>query len=88
MGERACCISARRERNSSIPDLAAAPTRRNRPVPSRTDFTAHAFSSCLGNWLRQADVEDGLKPGTTAADNAELREEAREDRRVAPHLHV
>ena len=30
--------------------------------------------SCLRNWLRQADVEDGLKPGTTAADNAELRE--------------
>ncbi len=30
--------------------------------------------SCLRNWLRQADVEDGLKPGTTAADNAELQE--------------
>ena len=30
--------------------------------------------SCLRNWLRQADVEDGLKPGSTAADNAELRE--------------
>lgn len=30
--------------------------------------------SCLRNWMRQADVEDGLKPGTTAADNSELRE--------------
>ena len=30
--------------------------------------------SCLANWLKQADVEDGIKPGTTAADNAELRE--------------
>lgn len=30
--------------------------------------------SCLRNWMRAADVEDGLKPGTTAADNAELRE--------------
>src|SRR3954471_10790168 len=30
--------------------------------------------SCLNNWLRTADVEDGLKPGTTAAENAELRE--------------
>ena len=30
--------------------------------------------SCLRNWLRQADVEDGLKPGTTTADNDELRE--------------
>jgi transposase-like protein len=30
--------------------------------------------SCLRNWMRQADVEDGLKPGTTGAENAELRE--------------
>jgi transposase-like protein len=30
--------------------------------------------SCLNGWLRSADVEDGIKPGTTAADNAELRE--------------
>jgi transposase len=30
--------------------------------------------SCLRNWLRQADVEDGVKPGATATDNAELRE--------------
>lgn len=30
--------------------------------------------SCLTNWLRQADVEDGVKPGVTAAENAELRE--------------
>ena len=24
--------------------------------------------SCLANWMKTADVEDGLKPGTTAAD--------------------
>ena len=30
--------------------------------------------SCLANWLKTADVEDGLKPGTTAAETAELRE--------------
>jgi transposase-like protein len=29
--------------------------------------------SCLANWLKTADVEDGVKPGTTAAENAELR---------------
>ncbi|RPF28100.1 transposase [Georgenia muralis] len=29
--------------------------------------------SCLTNWLKTADVEDGTKPGTTTADNAELR---------------
>ena len=30
--------------------------------------------SCLRNWMCQADVEDGHKPGTTAAENTELRE--------------
>lgn len=30
--------------------------------------------SCLRNWMRQADVEDGRKPGTPAAENFELRE--------------
>ncbi len=30
--------------------------------------------SCLRNWLRQADVEDGIKPGSTTAENTELRE--------------
>lgn len=30
--------------------------------------------SCLRNWMRAADVEDGVKPGTTAVENAELRE--------------
>jgi transposase len=29
--------------------------------------------SCLNGWLRAADVEDGIKPGTTAADNEELK---------------
>ena len=30
--------------------------------------------SCLTNWMKAADVEDGVKPGTTSAENAELRE--------------
>ena len=29
--------------------------------------------SCLNTWLKAAAVEDGIKPGTTAAENAELR---------------
>jgi transposase-like protein len=33
--------------------------------------------SCLNGWLKATDVEDGLKPGTTAADNAENRERVR-----------
>ena len=30
--------------------------------------------SCLQRWLKIADVEDGVKPGVTQADAAELRE--------------
>ena len=30
--------------------------------------------SCLTNWMKTADVEDGVKPGTTSAENVELRE--------------
>jgi len=30
--------------------------------------------SCLTNWLSKADVEDGVKPGATAEQNAENRE--------------
>ena len=33
--------------------------------------------SCLTNWLSAADVEDGIKEGTTAADNAELKKAMR-----------
>lgn len=37
-----------------------------------TDFGIS--ESCLTNWLKTADVEDGLKPGNSAVDHAELRE--------------
>jgi transposase-like protein len=30
--------------------------------------------SCLANWIKAADVEEGVKPGTTAAEGAENRE--------------
>lgn len=30
--------------------------------------------SCLTNWMKTADIEDGVKPGTTAVENVELRE--------------
>ena len=32
------------------------------------------FESCLNNWLKVADVEDGIKPGVTGAEQAENRE--------------
>lgn len=37
-----------------------------------TDFGIS--ESCLNNWLTKADIEDGAKPGTTAAERADLRE--------------
>jgi len=36
--------------------------------------------SCLRNWMRQADVEDGGRPGTSAAENSELRQAKRKIR--------
>jgi transposase-like protein len=37
-----------------------------------TDFGVS--ETCLQNWLRQADVEDGAKPGLTRAESDEARE--------------
>jgi transposase len=42
------------------------------------DFGIHATT--LANWLRRADVEDGVKPGMTDDQNAELRELKRRNR--------
>jgi transposase-like protein len=36
--------------------------------------------SCLRNWLRVADVEDGNRPGVTRSESAELRELKRRNR--------
>ena len=36
--------------------------------------------SCLRNWLRRADVEDGHRPGPTLAESTELRELKRRNR--------
>jgi len=33
--------------------------------------------SCLRNWLHRADVEDGVRPGTTTAESVELRDAKR-----------
>ena len=30
--------------------------------------------SCLANWLKKADVEEGVRPGVTEKESAELRE--------------
>jgi len=36
-----------------------------------TDFGIS--DSCLRNWMRHADVEDGVQAGARAAENAELK---------------
>jgi len=49
---------------------------RNREPGVRVKDIAADFGiseSCLTNWLTAADVDDGTRPGTTAAENAELR---------------
>jgi transposase len=56
------------------------PRRRRRRRPPRRDplkQVAKDFGiseSCLANWLRAADVEDGTRPGVTRDESAELRE--------------
>ena len=36
--------------------------------------------SCLHRWLKLADIEEGTRPGVTAAESAELRELRRRNR--------
>jgi len=53
---------------------------RNREPGVRIKDIAKDFGiseSCLTNWLTAADVEDGIKPGVTAAENADLRDAKR-----------
>lgn len=49
---------------------------RNREPGVRIKDVAADFGiseGCLTNWLARADVEDGIKPGSTSEENAELR---------------
>jgi transposase len=41
---------------------------------SRAQPTSPIAESCLRNWLRDADVEDGQRPGQSRVESAELRE--------------
>ena len=42
------------------------------------DFGIHEMT--LNKWMRQADIDDGNRPGATRSDNAELRELRRRNR--------
>ncbi|MGW6754298.1 transposase [Streptomyces sp. NBC_00117] len=39
------------------------------------DFGVHVMT--LSKWMCRADIDDGVKPGTTSQDNAELRDARR-----------
>ncbi len=42
------------------------------------DFGIHPMT--LSKWMRQTDIDEGNKPGTTSSDSAELRELRRRNR--------
>jgi transposase len=54
-------------------DFVAVARRGEAPI-SRIANDFGISKSCLQRWLKIADVEDGVKPGLTQADAAELRE--------------
>ena len=54
-------------------DVVAVARRGDAPI-SRIAKDFGISESCLQRWLKIADVEDGVKPGVTQTDAAELRE--------------
>ena len=45
-------------------------------------------NSCLRNWLRAADVEDGERPGVSGSEATELRELRRRNRLLEQEVEV
>ncbi len=62
-------------------DVVAVARRRQDGVSIKQIAADFGISeTCLQNWLRQADVENGNRPGTTVSESAELRELRRRNR--------
>ncbi|WGP04656.1 IS3 family transposase [Bacillus subtilis] len=56
-------------------DVVRVARQREDGVPIRQVAADFGISeTCLQNWLRAADVQDGAKPGVTASESAEVRE--------------
>ena len=56
-------------------DVVRVARQREDGVPIRQVAADFGISeTCLQNWLRAADVEDGARPGATVSESAELRE--------------
>jgi transposase len=54
-------------------DVVAVARRGEAPI-ARIAKDFGISESCLQRWLKMADIEDGVKPGATQAEAAELRE--------------
>ncbi len=68
-------------------DVVAVARRGDAPIAQiAKDFGIS--ESCLRNWLTKADVEDGVRPGVTNAENAELREARKKIRLLAQENEV
>ena len=62
-------------------DVVAVAQRRESGVTIKQVADDFGISeTCLQNWLRQAEVEAGRKPGMSSSDSAELRELRRRNR--------
>ena len=60
-------------------DVVAVARRGDAPIAQvAKDFGIS--ESCLRNWLKTADVEDGVRPGVTRHESEELRELKRRNR--------
>jgi len=44
--------------------------------------------SCLRNWLKKADVEDGVRPGVVAGESAQMRELKRRNRQLEEAVEI
>ena len=57
-------------------DDVVAVAQRREPGVTIKEIAEHfgISETCLQNWLRQADVEAGCKPGMSSSDSVELRE--------------
>jgi len=44
--------------------------------------------SCLHRWLKIADVDDGIRPGTTSTESAEIRELKRRNRVLEQEVEI
>ncbi|MCR6688845.1 transposase [Cellulomonas sp.] len=68
-------------------DVVAVARRGEAPIKQ----VAHDFGiaeSCLRNWLRDADVEDGNRPGVPVSESAEIRELRRRNRLLEQEVEV